>query len=384
MKKIIAITAVIALAAGVYFTAIKNKPAQPKILYYANPMDPSIHSDKPMKDPMGMDYIPVYEEVKKEKKILYYANPMDPSIHSDKPMKDPMGMDYIPVYEDEKTTDGEKTKSDVNGLTGYTGITITPEKQQMIGVKKEKVTYRNLTKTVKSYGRISHDTELYNIIQEYKNSAAYYNDLKKSSGGEESLKTARTLMESVEFKLRLMGFKPQQIQELASGSTSFLIGGKSSKAMVYAEIYEQDISFVKTGQTVKVTSSFMKNRTFTGRIIAVDPSINPEQRTLRIRIIINNLPEDVKHESYVDVEIMIPAGNILSIPEDSVIDTGERKVVFVDKGEGRFEPRIVKLGRYINGYYEVLSGISDGEIIVTGANFLIDSESQLKAALKGM
>lgn len=381
MKKFIALLIVILVAAGVYYTGVKKDSGKPKILYYANPMDPSIHSDKPMKDPMGMDYIPVYEEVKKEKKILYYANPMDATIHSDKPMKDPMGMDYIPVYEDDK---GGESGKESGGVKGYAGVTISPDKQQLIGVQRGKVAYRDLTKVIKAYGKLSHDTELYNVVQEYKNAASYYNELKSKGATGESLNTARTLLQSVEFKLKLMGFGDAQIRELASGSSSMLLTENSSRALVYAEIYEQDISFIRKGQEARITSSFMKDRKFSGRIIAVDPSISPETRTLRVRIMVSGLPPEVKHESYVDVEILVPAGNVLSIPEDSVIDTGERKVVFVDKGEGRFEPRQVKLGRYINGYYEVLGGVSDNETVITGANFLIDSESQLKAALKGM
>ncbi len=318
---------------------------------------------------------------KDKRKILYYANPMDPTIHSDRPMKDPMGMDYIAVYEE----DGQKgnTGSDSTGVKGYTEITISPEKQQMIGVKKDKVQYRVLTETVKTYGTIAHDNELYNTLQEYKNTAGYYNELKAKGAAGESLAPAKSLLQAVEFKLKLAGLDPSKIRLLTDDPSIILVSEKSRRAVVYAEIYERDIKSVRINQEAVVTTSY-SNRKFSGNIIAIAPSVNMETRTLRTMILIRNITSDIRHESFVNVEIKVPAGSILSIPEDSVIDTGSRKIVFVDRGEGKFEPRTVSLGRIINGYYEVTGGVSVNETVITGANFLLDSESQLKAAIRGM
>jgi membrane fusion protein, copper/silver efflux system len=125
-------------------------------------------------------------------------------------------------------------------------------------------------------------------------------------------------------------------------------------------------------------------REFSGKVDVIYPQINKETRTARLRIELPNPEIELIHDMYVDAEIDIGSPNpVLTVPESAVLDAGSRQTVLVAKGEGRFEPREVKLGHRGGGYVEVREGVSAGEPVVVSANFLIDAESNLKAALKG-
>ncbi len=138
------------------------------------------------------------------------------------------------------------------------------------------------------------------------------------------------------------------------------------------------------GQPATVKARGFPGREFIGKINVVYPEINKETRTARLRIELTNPDLVLLHGMYVDPEIDTGSATpVLAIPESAVMDTGRRQAVFIDQGEGRFEPREVKLGQRGGGFVEVREGISEGEPVVTSANFLIDAESNLKAALKG-
>ena len=125
-------------------------------------------------------------------------------------------------------------------------------------------------------------------------------------------------------------------------------------------------------------------REFSGKINVIYPQVNKETRTGRLRIELSNPDLVLIHDMYVDAEINIGSPDpVLAVPESAVMDTGNRQAVFVDKGDGRFEPHEVKLGNRGDGYVEVRQGIAEGEAVVISANFLIDAESNLMAALKG-
>jgi Cu(I)/Ag(I) efflux system membrane fusion protein len=125
-------------------------------------------------------------------------------------------------------------------------------------------------------------------------------------------------------------------------------------------------------------------REFSGKVEVIYPEINKETRTARVRIELHNPDLILLHGMYVDADIETGTGQpVLTVPESAVMDTGSRQAVFVDKGDGRLEPRDVKLGQRGSGYVEVRQGVDDGEAVVVSANFLIDAESNLKAALKG-
>ena len=139
------------------------------------------------------------------------------------------------------------------------------------------------------------------------------------------------------------------------------------------------------GQPVVVRARSYPDRTFPGKVALVYPHLNPATRTVRVRIELPNADFLLRPDMYAEAEIDTGSGKpLLAVPESAVIDSGERQIVIVDKGEGRFEPRPVRLGRRGAGYAEIREGVKDGEAVVTSANFLIDAESNLKAALKGL
>jgi Cu(I)/Ag(I) efflux system membrane fusion protein len=153
---------------------------------------------------------------------------------------------------------------------------------------------------------------------------------------------------------------------------------------LYADIYEYELPFIRLGQQASIQLSYTPGQTFTGRAIYIYPSLNPETRTAKVRFEIPNAHERLKPEMYANVEIKVPLGQKLAVPEGAIIDTGVRQMAILDKGNGYFEPRKVKVGSKVEGYYEVIEGLKAGERVVTSANFLIDSESQLKEAVGGM
>ncbi|MEP6841603.1 MAG: efflux RND transporter periplasmic adaptor subunit, partial [Bradyrhizobium sp.] len=157
-------------------------------------------------------------------------------------------------------------------------------------------------------------------------------------------------------------------------------------AVVWAliDVAERDLGAIAIGQPATVKAKAFPGRAFSGKVEVVYPEINKETRTARIRVELPNPDLLLIHDMYVDAEI--DTGNpepALAVPESAVMDTGSRQAVLVDKGEGRFEPREVKLGDRGGGYVEIREGIMEGEPVVISANFLIDAESNLKAALKG-
>jgi len=150
------------------------------------------------------------------------------------------------------------------------------------------------------------------------------------------------------------------------------------------DVAERDLGNIAVGQPVAVRARSFAGRTFAGKIAVVYPQVNRDTRTVRVRIELANPDAALLPDMYVDADIdTADLAPVLAVPESSVLDTGSRQAVLIDKGEGRFEPREVKLGRRGGGYIEVRDGLADGEAVVTSANFLIDAESNLKAALKG-
>lgn len=150
------------------------------------------------------------------------------------------------------------------------------------------------------------------------------------------------------------------------------------------DIAERDLGAIAVGQSVTVRARSFPGRDFTGKVEVVYPEINRETRTARLRVALPNPEELLLHDMYVDAEIAIGSGApVLAIPESAVMDTGSKQAVFVDKGEGRLEPREIKLGQRGDGYVEIRQGVAEGELVVVSANFLVDAESNLKAALKG-
>ena len=160
------------------------------------------------------------------------------------------------------------------------------------------------------------------------------------------------------------------------------MGDAGGTVWVYDKIYEYEIGLVKPGQTARISTPAYPGQVFHGTLRAVDPILDPQTRSLKVRIEVPNPDGKLKLEMYVDAEIQVSMGRTLAVPESAVLDSGSRQVVFVDLGQGRLEPREVRLGREANDHYEVLSGLREGEKVVTSANFLVDSESKLKSAIQ--
>ena len=303
-------------------------------------------------------------------KILYYRNPMNPQVTSPTPMKDSMGMDYVPVYEE-----GEAASP------GQASTVVSEEKRRLIGMKTEVVGKRHLKFTVRASGSVAYDPELYNAISEH-HSAMVARDNVKDSPWPDVKERAQALVEAAALRLRQLGLSEAQISAFSGREAvpeNLLIGGGGGSVWIYAQIYEYEISMIRPGLEAEITTPAYPGRVFRGTLRTLDPRLSSETRTLRVRIEVPNPGGLLKLEMFVNAAIKADLGVSLALPETALLDSGQRKLVFVDLGSGRIEPRTVRLGREADGYYELLSGVAQGERVVTTANFLIDSESKLKA-----
>jgi membrane fusion protein, copper/silver efflux system len=166
-----------------------------------------------------------------------------------------------------------------------------------------------------------------------------------------------------------------------AGETLFRIVDTSTM-WVMAEVYEQDLGFVKVGDTAHIAVNAWPEQPFDGTVTFIYPSVGRDSRTARLRIEVANPDGRLRADMAATVEIMAPVGGSrVAIPESALIDTGRRQVVLVERGEGRYEPRPVKLGAHVPGWVQVTDGVKPGERVVTQATFLIDAESNIRAAL---
>ena len=160
--------------------------------------------------------------------------------------------------------------------------------------------------------------------------------------------------------------------------------GDLSRVWILADVYEFDLPYVRVGQTAQVTIASIPGRSWIGRVSFVSPTLDEKTRTGKVRLELDNPGGLLRPDMYADVMLQEPVGMAVAVPDSAVLQTGTRSIAFVDRGNGQFEPREVRTGVKANGYYEIKSGISAGETVAVDANFLIDSESRLKAALSGM
>jgi len=326
-------------------------------------------------------------------------------------------------------------------------VEISPEKQQLIGVKIAAASIRPLRKVIRTVGRIEYDEQrlrtvntkvegwiekLYidytgRYVQKGEPMAElyspellatqeeYFNILKwrgvKGSDtqmGSMISRDAEALIEAARKRLQRYDISEEQIRDLEqtgkirrtltiySPANGYVVqkmviqgmrvmpGEKLfdvadlSTVWVIADVYEYELSSIRVGETASISLSYVPGKEFTSRIDYVYPTLSGETRTARVRFTIPNSDGRLKPQMYSTVEIKINLGSRLAIPDDAVIDTGTRQIVYVDKGEGYFEPREVMLGLRAEGYREVLMGLKAGEKVAASAAFLVDSEAQLK------
>jgi Cu(I)/Ag(I) efflux system membrane fusion protein len=154
-----------------------------------------------------------------------------------------------------------------------------------------------------------------------------------------------------------------------------------SRLWVLADVYESDLPAVRQGMPARLSLSYLPGRTWRGAVTYVSPVVEEKTRTIKLRIEVDNASGELKPEMFADVVLETPLGEGLVAPDSALLKTGERTLVFVDHGDGRLEPREVAIGPKVAQGVQVLAGLAEGERVVTAANFLLDSESSLKAAL---
>ncbi len=155
-----------------------------------------------------------------------------------------------------------------------------------------------------------------------------------------------------------------------------------SHIWIVADIYEDAISFIKLKQPANIELLSLPGKLFEAQVTFIDYVLDASTRTVKVRFELDNIQQQFKPGMYATVSLNLAMGRALAVPEEAIIDTGKRKIVFVSKGKGSFEPREVKLGFKADAFYQLLSGLAKGELVVTSAQFLLDSESRIKA-LKG-
>lgn len=318
-------------------------------------------------------------ELPAEKKILYWTDPMLPGYRAEGPGKSPMGMDLVPVYEEAQPGQA------ADAPEGYAPVLVTPRQRQLIGVTTAPAVVRPLEKTVRTVGVIAHDPELYQVQAEFIQSVHALRRAETSGAMPEIVEQATRLISASRLRLRHLGLSDVMIDEVAGWTKPddrLLLGG-AGQYWVYASIYEYELPLVRPAQPVTVTSDSLPGQSFAGMVKAIDPMLNPETRTTRVRLLVDDPSGMLKPGMYVNAVMAVGGGDALVIPKSAVFSTGERQIVFVDQGQGLFEPREVTLGVTAGDQVEVLSGVSAGEPVVTSGNFLIDSESRLRGALQG-
>jgi Cu(I)/Ag(I) efflux system membrane fusion protein len=418
-------------------------PTVPKKQMYQCPMHLQIIQDHPGSCPIcGMDLVPMGNATPKEKgKPVFYRSPMNPSITSQVPMKDEMGMDYVPVYEGELKGEGASVED-------HAEVSIDPERQQLIGLHTEKVVEGTVSGDLRALGRVVVDETrvrkvnvkvdgfVEKLFVDYVGKSVakgqalfslYSPDFvsaqreyllalqtQKSLLGGSLQGSGGELLEAARRRLGLWDVPKETIDHLEkTGEVQKALTLRSpisgvvtvknvmegaritpadilfeitdlSRVWVQVDVYEAELSRVKVGMPAEMTTQASPGRTFKGRVAFVDPVMDPKTRTAKARVEFPNPRGELKPEMFGEVLLKGQGRRGLVVPLDAVLDAGTTKVVFVSLGDGKFEPREVTTGTTVGESVEIRSGLRVGEEVVVRANFLVDSESRLKAALAQM
>ena len=267
---------------------------------------------------------------------------------------------------------------------GHTSFKLSLRKQQMIGVKVSQVQKKKLFKSIRAPGRVAFDPELYTAQSEYLEALKQWHRVKKSPLLDVRENT-RQMVNSSKIRLKVLGLSESQIKALerkGSQSEGLLMSGKGQDNWIYADIYEIDLPFIKKGLAAQITANFLQGKTLPAKVISVDQVIGPQTRTAKVRIQLLKQDPSIRPESYVNVTIIAPLGEHMSVPLESIMDTGRESFVFVKKGEGKFSPRKVAVILETDSEAAVLGSLSPGDKVVVGGNFMLDSESRLKSVIQ--
>ena len=286
----------------------------------------------------------------------------------------------------------ELNKDEADKLRGVVSrVKVKGEQTRLAGVKATPVKKLHLYKEIRTVGTVAYDPELA-IAQDEFISSLKALDKMEAGGIPEIKERTASLIESSKRKLKLLGLSNEQIDELARTRTTETNLILPEETMwVYGDVYEYELSWVKVGSKVKVSASSFPGEVFDGVISSVNPVLDPKTRSVRFRAEIKNPDLKLKPEMYLDLVIqsmyMGPDGEhlVLAVPKNAVLNTGIRKIIWIDKQDGEYEGRLVEIGpeatATIDGkegnFYPVLNGVSEGELVVTESNFLIDSQSQI-------
>jgi Cu(I)/Ag(I) efflux system membrane fusion protein len=408
-----------------------NAVADADVDYYTCTMHPSVHSRDPGKCPIcSMDLVPVKKKGANETKVK----------ENSRGMTDNSSMGSMPMPSSNQRA-GQSSE-----------FTVPIERQQQIGVTYATATKRPIQLSIRSIGMLESDTsKMFDYVARVD---GYVQELKVSSPGQDVSQgqplitiyspdlrsteqelvnilndrdrggTSRVsndqMIDASKRRLKLWNVSDQEIAELEKNrkpsdqlvlrspfdgvvnevmsrpGMNVKMGDKLvsvldlSNLWVWAEFYENEIGLLKRGQQIDVTLPAFPNQTFQGQIAVINPSIDAAKRTARVRIDIPNPKAQLRPGMYANVEVKIDGGEGLTIPVQAALPTGERMLVFLDRGQGKLLPRYVQVGRSFStfdgqqqgSYYQVLNGLQEGDRIVASANFLIDAESQVQGALK--
>jgi RND family efflux transporter MFP subunit len=409
--------------------------------YWTCTMHPSVHSKDPGKCPIcSMDLVPVMKKhgatpPSSSKNAPHHDHA---AMLAGKPTGggEMQGMPGMPGMKEGPESKAPQTSEFV----------VPVERQQQIGVTYAKVERKPLAHTIRSVGLIvpdrSRNWQFVSRVDGYVQKlnvtspgqvvdkdapllSIYSPDLLTSerefvellrmrdeAKSKDARETPQRLIESARRRLQLWNVTEQQIADLertrkASDTLTLLSPfrgvvqsvpveqGKSVKVgdmlvevadlslvWMWAEFYENELSMLQVGQKLAITAKSYPGQNFDGTIALIDPFINETKRTAKVRIDIPNADFKLRPGMYVNAELAMDMGEALTVPVSAIMPTGERSVVFIDKGDGKLEPRIVQLGSKYGDIYEVQSGLQQGERVVASANFLIDAESKVQGALK--
>ena len=439
LKTLIAVVALGAMFAGGYIVRATRQAAPAngrRVLYYVDPMHPAYKSDKPGVAPdCGMTLEPVYADEgpaatgTSGRKVLYYRDPQHPEYRADKPGLNPeTGNTLEAVY-----ADGPQLSVPPGA------IKISPERQQMIGVKFATAEMGGGTRAIRTVGKVSADEtrigHVHTRIEGWidKVFVDFTGDIVKKdepmltiyspemlASQEELLLAARardimpSLFDAAKRRLQLWDLSDDQIEQvLRTGQpirsitvhapmNGFVTERKAfpnqkvtpdsdlytitdlSRVWIVADVFESDVTSIKVGDPAYVMFSGGVAPAVSARVSYILPQVDPMTRTLKVRLDASNPGTRMKPDMFVNVEFGVAGSPQLTVPADAVLDTGDRQTVFVDLGNGYLEPRQVAVGERFGDRMTVVRGLSAGERVVASGTFLIDSESQLKAAATGM